>query len=556
MLSPPKRMGEERQASRSPRRPPSQLPWGLLKKELHPGCKVRLKALHVQRNGQTGVVEDYVRTRQRWRVRLASGKSHDFRAENLELEEPADRPPPADWIGPGKVDVEPSQPTAFKVEAQEQPLKLADLALGSKVVLHSLKGAADLNGQRGEVETFVRESSRWRVKLASGSTKDLKPENLRPLNAKELEASATALSELAALEADLGTDVTASGDSCGPDGRFVIEEKLGEGSFSTVFRCRDSKDADAKYAVKFTKSDAQTWRALEREIKIMGQLITKVGDRDPEGMSCLLTLAFFEGFHHNGRFAAVFELMKCNLRTALEKYGAGKGLPLLPTVRDFGRQLFLALRVLRRAGLIHCDVKPENLLLGKDNASIKLSDFGSCQGLPDRIRSDQLMPRNYRAPEIIVGQDYDYSVDVWSAGATMFELVTDSVLFQGETNNEMLFEIFKVCGPCAKSFALGGAFCQNHFSASGEFLNAKGDLAINSPNPRVIPLDSLDPPRRPLLFLFGEVLKRPPKGVPTSRHEGLVGHFSAMLGQCLRMDPTARPTPESALGLRFFQKGA
>ena len=40
------------------------------------------------------------------------------------------------------------------------------------------------------------------------------------------------------------------------------------------------------------------------------------------------------------------------------------GLPLLPTVRDFGRQLFLALRVLRRAGLIHCDVKPENLLPG------------------------------------------------------------------------------------------------------------------------------------------------------------------------------------------------
>ena len=52
---------------------------------------------------------------------------------------------------------------------------------------------------------------------------------------------------------------------------------------------------------------------------------------------------------------------------------SGKGLPLLPTVRDFGRQLFLALRVLRRAGLIHCDVKPENLLPGMGATSHTLT---------------------------------------------------------------------------------------------------------------------------------------------------------------------------------------
>ena len=41
-------------------------------------------------------------------------------------------------------------------------------------------------------------------------------------------------------------------------------------------------------------------------------------------MRAILTLAFFEGFKHKGRLAAVFELMKCNLRTALAKYGAGR----------------------------------------------------------------------------------------------------------------------------------------------------------------------------------------------------------------------------------------
>ena len=53
------------------------------------------------------------------------------------------------------------------------------------------------------------------------------------------------------------------------------------------------------------------------------RLQVKVGERDAEGMSAILSLAFFEGFQHKGRLAAVFELMKCNLRTALTKYGAG-----------------------------------------------------------------------------------------------------------------------------------------------------------------------------------------------------------------------------------------
>ena len=208
----------------------------------------------MQRNGQAGIVEDYVRTKQRWRVRLLiSGKSHDFKAENLEIEEPADRPPPTDWVGPElEVDLEVQPKVAYK-EIAEEPLKLTALAAGCKVMLHGLKAAPELNGQRGEVESFVSESSRWRVKLLGGSIKDLKPENLRPLSASELDAS-TALSELDALEADLGIDfATATGDACGPDGRFVIEDKLGEGTFSTVFRCRDTCTDNAKYAVKFTR---------------------------------------------------------------------------------------------------------------------------------------------------------------------------------------------------------------------------------------------------------------------------------------------------------------
>ncbi|CAK9032043.1 Serine/threonine-protein kinase PRP4 homolog (PRP4 pre-mRNA-processing factor 4 homolog) (Pre-mRNA protein kinase) [Durusdinium trenchii] len=494
-------MGEGRSRS------PNSLPWGLLKKQLHPGCKVRLKGLHVQRNGQIGIVEDYLPPKQRWRVRLGSGKSHDFKAENLHLEEPAERPPPPGWVGPETERGAVVQQTAFREE--ETVEKKPEMQIGSMVVLHGLKSAAELNDQRGEIESFVQESSRWRVKLLDGAVKDLKAENLRLLDAKESEV----FSELAALEAELDTFRVEAGDACGPQGRFVVEEKLGEGTFSTVFRCRDAENAaNAKtsYAVKFTRANEQTRRALEREVKIMSQLITKLAPQDPEGMRCILCLAFFETFVHQGRLAAVFELMKCNLRTALAKYGAGRGLPLLPTVRDFGRQLFLALRLLRNAQLFHCDVKPENLLLAADNSSIKLCDFGSCHGPAERLRSDQLMPRNYRAPEIMLGQDYGFPVDMWSAAATIFELATDTVLFQGENNNEMLYEMMRVCGPFPLALVLSGHFSIKHFGANGDFLNAKGDVAIDSSNPRVRHLD-VHVPRDGTRACSTSAAKRPPQ---------------------------------------------
>eukprot|EP00931_Biecheleriopsis_adriatica_P065131 TRINITY_DN39764_c0_g1_i1.p1 TRINITY_DN39764_c0_g1~~TRINITY_DN39764_c0_g1_i1.p1 ORF type:complete len:554 (+),score=110.53 TRINITY_DN39764_c0_g1_i1:242-1663(+) len=473
------------------------------------------------------------------------------------MEEAADQPPPADWIGPHNLPA-PAQKSAFNMPEQAEETKVQpapkELAPGCKVSLHGLKNAAELNGQRGVLEAFVQETSRWRIKLENGQVKDLRPDNV-----KLDEVSAEVLAEVAAFDAELEEDIefhAGAGDACGPGGRFIIQEQIGEGTFSTVFRCTDSKKEGNEYAVKFTRSDPETRKALEKEIKLVGALMTKIGGKDPEGIRCILNLAFFEGFTYRGRLAAVFELMKCNLRTALEKYGAGKGLPLLPSVRNFGRQVFLALRALRSAGLIHCDVKPHNLLLSRDGLSIKLSDFGTCHGFSGRVFTDQLMPRHYRAPEVALGQEYTSQVDIWSAGATLFELATGYVLFRVDTNNDLLHEVLKVCGAFPKTFALTGSCALNHFNSDAAFLNAKGDMAIGSMNPRVRPMASFDPPSRPLPFLLQDELTVPPKGVPLDRHHGLVQHLTDLLSKCLLPDPSSRATPDAALVHRFFQRGA
>merc|ERR1711865_1232184 len=115
-------------------------------------------------------------------------------------------------------------------------------------------------------------------------------------------------------------------------------------------------------------------KATEREIDLLGHLCTQVTEKDPEGGRHILALMFLNGFDHEGHVAVVFELMKCNLRMALKKYAKdGRGLPLLPTVRNFGRHIFLALRALEKVEIIHCDVKPENLLVSLDMETVKLS---------------------------------------------------------------------------------------------------------------------------------------------------------------------------------------
>eukprot|EP00658_Telonema_sp_P-2_P084347 TRINITY_DN9342_c0_g1_i8.p1 TRINITY_DN9342_c0_g1~~TRINITY_DN9342_c0_g1_i8.p1 ORF type:complete len:404 (+),score=84.18 TRINITY_DN9342_c0_g1_i8:294-1505(+) len=157
----------------------------------------------------------------------------------------------------------------------------------------------------------------------------------------------------------------------------------------------------------------------------------------------------------------ITELLSDNLYE-YGKYIRDSGLPRYYTVsrvRSIARQLLKVTQFVHSLNLMHSDLKPENILfVSHSRCEIKVIDFGSSCFTSDHL-SSYVQSRSYRAPEVILGADYDGRIDVWSIGAILVELVTQEVLFQSETAAEMLARIVAVCGmPLPRSMLYEGRY--------------------------------------------------------------------------------------------------
>ena len=101
---------------------------------------------------------------------------------------------------------------------------------------------------------------------------------------------------------------------------------------------------------------------------------------------------------------------------------------------------------LKQQQLIHCDLKPENVLLkAPQRSGIKVIDFGSSCFTDERVYT-YIQSRFYRSPEVILGLPYGCEIDMWSFGCILAELCTGYPLFPGEDETEQLLCIMEVLG--------------------------------------------------------------------------------------------------------------
>ena len=118
-------------------------------------------------------------------------------------------------------------------------------------------------------------------------------------------------------------------------------------------------------------------------------------------------------------------------------------------------QILECLRAIRKAGIIHCDLKPENVLLETgDGTSCKVIDFGSAS-FENRQMYCYIQSRFYRAPEVILRHSkYTCMVDMWSLGCLAAELFLGLPLYPGVSDYDMLRRICESVGAPGHHFLM------------------------------------------------------------------------------------------------------
>jgi eukaryotic-like serine/threonine-protein kinase len=206
-------------------------------------------------------------------------------------------------------------------------------------------------------------------------------------------------------------------------GRYELEELVGSGGMSSVFRARDTL-LERPVALKvlhqhFTEDDQYVER-FRREARAVASLshpnIVTILDRGED----------------EGRQFIVFELVEGQtLAEVLQEEGR------LPVRRalEIAVQVAAGLAFAHEQGLVHRDVKPQNVILNGDGRA-KVTDFGIARSLDVQGVTQSgavLGTSNYIAPEQASGRPVDRTTDVYSLGVVLFELLTGEVPFPGES---------------------------------------------------------------------------------------------------------------------------
>eukprot|EP00747_Dinoflagellata_sp_TGD_P028622 gnl/TRDRNA2_/TRDRNA2_133380_c0_seq1.p1 gnl/TRDRNA2_/TRDRNA2_133380_c0~~gnl/TRDRNA2_/TRDRNA2_133380_c0_seq1.p1 ORF type:complete len:708 (-),score=98.22 gnl/TRDRNA2_/TRDRNA2_133380_c0_seq1:110-2233(-) len=225
---------------------------------------------------------------------------------------------------------------------------------------------------------------------------------------------------------------------------YVLVERLGQGAYAVVWKARRRSD-NRLVAAKQLRQAPATWE----ECKRLPEIRSAASCRSPHIISLL------EVVRASSELFLVFEHADSDLYRCLgpsHRFAEAQ-------VRWAIRQLLNAIAVVHSAGFVHCDIKPENLLLfargGPCNSPIlKLCDFG--QATPSGEVQSYVGTRWYRPPELLLGcENAGREIDLWAAGCTMVELLITRPPFPGSDTRDMLFKICSALGAPDSGWHLG-----------------------------------------------------------------------------------------------------
>ncbi|MBB1242666.1 Stk1 family PASTA domain-containing Ser/Thr kinase [Streptomyces durbertensis] len=213
------------------------------------------------------------------------------------------------------------------------------------------------------------------------------------------------------------------------DGRYRVAARIAVGGMATVYRATDTR-LDRVVALKVMHpalaADTAFVERFIREAKSVARLahpnVVGVFDQGTDGTYVYLAMEYIEG---------------CTLRDLLGRRGA-----LSPRAAlDVLEPVLAALGAAHRAGLVHRDVKPENVLIG-DDGRVKVADFGLARAVDAQTAASTTSVMgtvSYLAPEQIEDGSAGTPVDVYACGVMLFETLTGAKPHTGSTPAQILY---------------------------------------------------------------------------------------------------------------------
>lgn len=219
---------------------------------------------------------------------------------------------------------------------------------------------------------------------------------------------------------------------------FTGEKIIGNGTFGVVFQARIVETGE----VVAIKKVLQDKRYKNRELQVLQEL-------NHQNVTTLKHAFYTQADGSEETYLnVVMEYIPENLYRVLKYYNKTKQPFPNILLKLYSYQMFRSLAYIHGCGICHRDIKPQNILVDPTSHIVKLCDFGSAKKLVKNEPSiAYICSRYYRAPELIFGAtEYTVSIDVWSTGCVIAELMLGEPLFAGESGIDQLVEIIKVLG--------------------------------------------------------------------------------------------------------------
>lgn len=206
-------------------------------------------------------------------------------------------------------------------------------------------------------------------------------------------------------------------------GRYQPQDPIGRDGLATIYRGRDLR-TDLVVAIKVLRdiysTDASFVARFQREVMAQSYLqhpnIVQVYDYGYTGDKFYIVMESVEG-------------------TDLHHYLRGRGILDIHTAVTIAHDVALGLGAAHRRGVVHRSVKPQNILIGRDWSSIKLTNFGIAFVVDaERLTDPGMTPGTvqYSPPEQAQGEIVSPAADVYSLGIVMYEMLTGRLPFDGD----------------------------------------------------------------------------------------------------------------------------